>query len=555
MLQKLSVINYALIDRVELDLEGGFTAITGETGSGKSILIGALGLLLGERADMKSLHIGDNKCVVEAVFDISGLGLKEFFEAHDLDPDDHTTIRREITAAGKNRTFINDTPVSLRLLQDLSSLLIDIHSQHENLLLARPEFQFSIIDAIAAHSQLIQRYKASYADWRKLRQQLEEAVELEGKYRQDEDYYRFQLDEVSRINLDDLNEKALEEELETLEHAEQIKSALAQAVSALDDDQGILPALSVVRNSLLKIASYNQKLAGFSERLDQLIPELKDLMAEMEQFNDEVIADPSRMEVITSRLDHLNMLLQKHRLSDKDALIQWKSELIGKLDMIGSMGDRIAELEKSVAAAEADLLKTAQDISKGRKKAAEKLSREVLNYFSRLGLPHAELSCELSSSGQFGPNGTDKIQFLFRANRGGVLHPIGQVASGGEISRVMLAVKAVVSLYQKMPVLILDEIDQGISGEMAHRVGELLREMSAQMQLFSITHLPQIAGKASHHLKVSKEVKGNKTLTHVHVLSEEQRVVELAEMLGGKSFTPANRQSALELLTGTKTEA
>jgi DNA repair protein RecN (Recombination protein N) len=549
MLRQITVSHFALIEHVQLDWSPGFTAITGETGSGKSMIIGALGLLLGERADLKALDLKDQKCIVEAIFDIKDAGLAGFFKENDLDHEDYTLVRREITASGKSRTFINDTPVSLQTLRELSSHLVDIHSQHENQLLGKTSFQFDILDQVAGHTATLEEYRILFQSWKDHKTLLENTLEEEARLRLDADYMRFQVDELSRLPLEKMDVGILEQELATLQNAEEIKRVLQQAADILDGEDGVAQRISGAKVSIGKFSGLNIELSALHQRLEGIYVEARDLSEELVRYGDGVEYDPEKILEMAEQVNQLNHLLQKHRLTSALELAQLRDTLSGKLYSVDNMDENIQSLRQSIIDMEEKMTKLSGKLSKNRLAAASKLEAEVLTYFAETGLDHAALKCEIESTAEFGNYGKDKIQFLFRANKGGTLLPVSQVASGGEMSRVMLALKSLVSRYKSLPVLILDEIDQGISGEVANKVGTLLKGMSNHMQLICITHLPQIAGKANHHFKVIKEIQQDRTVTFVRTLTVEERVDELAEMLGGKDISKATRQSARELLS------
>lgn len=549
MLRQITVSHFALIEHVQLDWSPGFTAITGETGSGKSMIIGALGLLLGERADLKALDLKDQKCIVEAIFDIKDAGLAGFFKENDLDHEDYTLVRREITASGKSRTFINDTPVSLQTLRELSSHLVDIHSQHENQLLGKTSFQFDILDQVAGHTATLEEYRILFQSWKDHKTLLENTLEEEARLRLDADYMRFQVDELSRLPLEKMDVGILEQELATLQNAEEIKRVLQQAADILDGEDGVAQRISGAKVSIGKFSGLNIELSALHQRLEGIYVEARDLSEELVRYGDGVEYDPEKILEMAEQVNQLNHLLQKHRLTSALELAQLRDTLSGKLYSVDNMDENIQSLRQSIIDMEEKMTKLSGKLSKNRLAAASKLEAEVLTYFAETGLDHAALKCEIESTAEFGNYGKDKIQFLFRANKGGTLLPVSQVASGGEMSRVMLALKSLVSRYKSLPVLILDEIDQGISGEVANKVGTLLKGMSNHMQLICITHLPQIAGKANHHFKVIKEIQQDRTVTLVRTLTVEERVDELAEMLGGKDISKATRQSARELLS------
>ena len=550
MLRQLHISNYALIEHVTLQFEKGLTAITGETGSGKSILLGAFGLLLGERADAKVIQDEKSKCIVEAVFDLKGYGLKSFFEEHDLDYDQQTTIRREISPGGKSRAFINDTPVQLATLKSLGAVLVDIHSQHENSMIGDRSFQFGTVDSFAGNQEIVANYQMAFKTYRSDLKSFEDLVANETRLSQELDYMRFQLNELEKAGLEDIQQKILEEELETLNHAEQIKSSLNGIARMMDgEDGGALSQIAGVRSALQKLSHFHSSLDDFAKRSESLFLELKELMRELESFEESLTLDEKRIFELNEKLSVLYALQQKHRLQSVEELIQLRDELRQKCQGYENLDELISATREKLAKQKLDLEKQATAITKSRREAAKKAEREVKTYFTALSLEHAELSVEILPAEELNVFGADEIQFLFKANKGGQLQPVRQVASGGEISRVMLALKAAISHHRKLPVLILDEIDQGVSGEVGKKIGLVLKEMSSQMQLLTITHLPQIAGKAEHHLKVSKDSSAAVTRTFVSVLNEEARIAELAEMLSGKSYSRAALENARELLT------
>jgi DNA repair protein RecN (Recombination protein N) len=549
MIQELHITNYGLIDHVSLNLEKGFTAITGETGSGKSILLGAFGLLLGERTDTKAIRDPEKKCVVEALFNIREYHLQPFFKSEDLDYDHQTTIRREIAPGGKSRAFINDTPVSIQTLKSLGERLVDIHSQHENSILASREFQFSVVDIFGGNEELLRNYQSRLKHFKEKQNELSTLRANEARMKQELDYLTFQYEELSKTDLESTDQAGMEQEIQTLEHAENIKMVLAQAGgSLLSDDQSVVNALTIMRQNLGKLAHINGELTGFTDRLESALIELKELAREIESYGESITLDPKRAEHVQSTLDQLYHLQTKHRLDDVAGLIGLRDEIGAKINQYSSVDDSIVALEKEVQAVRAELEELSAALYKSRIKAAEKTSQEVLHYFKALNLEHAEIRLDITPSAEFNAFGKDEIQFLFKANKGGQLLPVKQVASGGEVSRVMLALKAALSKHQQLPILILDEIDQGVSGEAGKKIGLILKEMSNSMQLLTITHLPQIAGLAHHHYKVAKSVNGQTSVTTVTKLNEDGRLNELAEMLNGKEISKAALANARELM-------
>ncbi len=549
MLSQLNITNYALIDAVELQFHKGMTAITGETGSGKSILLGAFGLLLGERAESKAIKNENIKCIVEAVFDLKGYDLKPFFKENDLDYDAQTTIRREISPGGKSRAFINDTPVQLATLRALGNALVDIHSQHENSLLGQRSFQFETIDAFAGNAAERLQYTQLFEKYKSLKSELDHLLQNEAKMRQELDYLKFQWTELENAALENIHQQGMEQELETLTHAEQIKSVLNGVITILDgENSSVIAQLNGAKSQLQKVTHFNSHLEDFFNRAQSNIIELRELAREIESYEANVMLDEKQVEVLNEKLSALYHLQQKHRMQSTEELIQLRNELEQKCGGFDNLDDKIEELKKRLNQSNTELELVAKKISDARRKAAALATREVKKYFEALSLEHAELQVDLAEASSFNEFGKDEIQFLFKANKGGNLLPIKQVASGGEISRVMLAIKASISRHKKLPVLILDEIDQGVSGEVGNKIGLILKEMSAQMQLLTITHLPQIAGKADNHLKVFKITTGQATSTMVEELAGEARINELAEMLSGKTLTKAALENARELL-------
>lgn len=549
MLKSLSIQNYALIDSISLPLHKGMTAITGETGSGKSILLGAFGLLLGERADMKSIRDEKVKCIVEAVFNLKGYGLKKFFEDNDLDYEENTTVRREIAPGGKSRAFVNDTPVQLNVLRSLGAELVDIHSQHENSLLGERTFQFSVVDAFAGKPELNAQYSDSFLKYKTISKSLDEAKNSEAQLRQEIDFISFQLAELNKAHLSDLDQSTLEQELDTLNNAENIKAVLSQVNGIMEgDNKGVLSAIAQAKNGINKISHFNRSLEEYATRLESCSIELRELTREMEAFSDDINTNEKRAEQISEKLSALYHLQKKHRLNSVEELIALHEDLQKKADGFGNYDEKIESLTKELHKELENLTQYAEVLTRSRLKAAQAAQSEMKKYFSDLSLDHAELQIEITESPDFNVFGKNEISFLFRANKGGQLLPIQKVASGGEISRVMLAIKASISKHKKLPVLILDEIDQGVSGEVGKKIGNILKGMSSEMQLMVITHLPQIAGKAEHHLKVYKATEKNSTSTYVKEIVDEERINELAEMLSGKDVSKAAIENAKELM-------
>lgn len=549
MLRSLSISNYALIDHVSIPFERGMTAITGETGSGKSILLGAFALLLGERADTKSIKDDNVKCIVEAVFDLKQESLQLFFEENNLDYESLSIVRREIAPGGKSRAFINDTPVQLTVLKALGAQLVDIHSQHENSLLSNREFQFSVIDAFAENSTLINEYQTEFENYKTLRKSLEDMLANETQMRKEMDYIHFQLSELEKLDWNEIDQEALEQELDTLNNAEQIMSVLLHVHSVLDEElHGVVPSLLSAKGNLQKISSLNKRLSEFAGIIESNIIELRELAREIESYSEEITIDENAIETIGNKLSQLYHLQKKHALNSVEELITLKNELEKKSNGFDNLDEHIQSVQKQIDTSELKLSLLANKITESRSIASLKTEKEVKMYFNELSLDHAELKVGITEAKQFNTFGKDEVEFLFKANKGGKLLPIKQVASGGEISRVMLALKASIAKHKHLPVLILDEIDQGVSGEVGKKIGGILKEMGSFTQLITITHLPQIAGKASQHLKVYKSNEGKTTTTSVVQLNGDERIHELAEMLSGKNISKAAIENAKELM-------
>jgi len=549
MLRHLSVKNYALIDSAEISFLPGLTAITGETGSGKSILLGAFALLLGERSDHRSIRDPRQKCIAEAQFEIREDEFGEFFKQHDLDFETLTTIRREIGAGGKNRAFVNDTPVSLTSLKALGEQLVDVHSQHENSILGERNFQFSIIDAFGETASIRKEYAVHFTRYRVVLTELSQARDEEFRAKQNLDFIVFQLNELTHAGLDEINQLQLEQELETLTHSGTIRAELWAAAGILDSEpQGTLTTLNSARQHIQKIAAFHPALTDFADRLESVLIECRELKNEMNDFAENTESDEERIAHIQHILNEVYRLQQKHRLNTVEELRSLRDQLGRKAQEYVGLDHLIKSLEKEVEILRDQLRTLADALHKKRIKGAQKAENLIQKFLNELQLEHAVLHWELTEAADFMAHGCSEIRLLFRANRGGLMQPIRNVASGGEISRVMLALKAAIAHYRRLPVLILDEIDQGVSGEVALRIGSILREMSKDIQLITITHLPQIAGKADHHFKVFKTDDSEHTQTRVIPLNGEQRVEELAEMLGGKKRSQTSVEHARELL-------
>lgn len=553
MLTHLHIQNYALIDRLDIDLQRGFSVITGETGAGKSILLGAIGLLLGQRADTKSIKAGEKRCVIEAQFDLSPYPPLPFFEEHGLDFDGaECIIRRELTASGKSRAFINDTPASVGQLKELGERLIDIHSQHQNLLLSREDFQLQVLDLLAQSAPALEAYQALYRERRHTKRQLDEAREAQRNDQTERDYLQFQYNQLDEARLRDTTEQdTLEAELQTLEHAEDIKGSLYQTSELLQgDERGLLNHLHEAQRQLQAIAEVYPPADELAQRIDSCYIELKDVAAEVEDGAENVEYDPERLAQVNDRLNLLYDLQQKHRVDTVEALVALRDDLERRLLAIENSGEHIAALEALLHEQEARMKDVAAQLTARRREAATLLEKEMCQRLLPLGMPNIRFEAHIQPTPAFEPKGTDKVQFLFCANKSGQLQPIAQVASGGEIARVMLALKALISGFVQLPTIIFDEIDTGVSGHIAESMAKIMQEMGdgAHRQVISITHLPQIAAVGRQHYRVYKEDDETGTTSHIVQLTQEERVEELAHMLSGASLTQAAMDNARALL-------
>ena len=549
MLTRLRIQNYALIRELDVDLRPGFSIITGETGAGKSILLGALSLILGQRADSSVLKDKLVKCVVEAVFKVDGLGIEELFQANDLDYDHFAIFRREINPAGKSRAFINDSPVMLKTMQDIGIHLIDIHSQNQNLDLNNQSFQLMVVDICAGNQELLFTYKENYKDYRKLLNDLSEAEALAEKSKADLDYYQFQFDQLYKASLSENEQELLEKELELLTHAEEIKAGLSNMVELLNGEN--ISALIQLKTSVGLISKLNHFLPeaeGLSHRLESLYVDLKDIAEEAGVIGEKVEYDPERISSINERLDLIYSLQQKHHVKSVEELIAIRNGFDAKIQAISSNEEEILSLIKLKEQKKTEIDDLSNRLSIKRQLVVAEIESRVLKQLLQLGMPNSKFKVEISSLTNPGTNGTDNISFLFTANKNGVLCEISKVASGGEMSRVMLAIKALISKSKALPTIIFDEIDAGVSGEIAERMGIILKEISADMQVINITHLPQIAARGDHHFLVYKQDSENETTTRLKLLTKPERIEELAKMLSGENITAAAIMNAEELL-------
>ena len=549
MLKHLSIQNYALIDKVDIAFSDGLTIITGETGAGKSILLGALGLIAGNRADSKSLQDITKKCIVEASFKIDNYSLVNFFEDHNLDYDKECIIRREITIDGKSRAFINDTPVTLIQLKDLAERLIDIHSQHQTLTLNGNEFQLSIVDVFAKNSSLLDKYESEYKQLKITEKKLELLVEAEFQTKKELDYIQFQFDELDAAQFKENEQINLEQELEILNNSEDIKINLSKAFIGLDGgEQNIISSINEIKIILNNYARFKPEIEQVSKRINSVYIEVKDLSKEIEALEQDIIYDASKIEELTERLDTIYRLQQKHQVKTVEELILIKNELSDKLLQYDSLETEILKTKKELSKINDAVLKTASEISTNRKKSTPKIEKEISALLSSLSMPNANLKIDITDTETLNAKGKDKVVFLFSANKGSEFKELKKVASGGELSRLMLSIKSLLAKLTALPTIIFDEIDTGVSGEVADKVGMIMNQMATSMQVITITHLPQIASKGKSHLFVFKDDKQNKTYSSIKTLSTEERIHEIAKLLSAGKPTTSAINTAKELL-------
>lgn len=553
MLKKLDIRNFTLIDHLEMALYPGFSVITGETGAGKSIVIGAIGLLLGNRADAKQVKRGCDKCIIEATFDLSIYHsdvLKDFFEDNDLDYEpEECLLRREVNANGKSRAFINDTPVTLALMRELGEQLIDVHSQHQNLLLSKEDFQLNVVDIIARDRQQLADYRAAFAEYRSAQRRLEELREQIAMSRDNEDFLRFQQKELSEANLASGEQEQLEQEAELMSHAEDIKRALHEADYGLSgDDTGIVNLTRSIATQLRSVADVYPEAQELAERLESCFVELKDISQEIASKVDDVEYDPQRFNLITQRLDTIYTLQQKFHVQTVDELLDRLNGINAQLDNIDNSDEELQELERSVEKLHAVCVEKAVVLTDMRRKSATVVEQELSKLLVPLGIPKVRFKVDVSPA-DLSTNGADKVMFLFSANSSTDMQPVSQVASGGEIARVMLSLKAMISKAIGLPTIIFDEIDTGVSGRVAEQMAHIMRDMGkANRQVLCITHLPQIAAAGSTHYKVAKQETEQGTVSTMTQLSDEQRITEIAQMLSGSDVSQAAVDNAKSLL-------
>ena len=549
MLKRLSVENYALIDQLDIAFAPGLNIITGETGAGKSILLGALGLILGNRADVSVLRHNDRNCVIEGEFDLTGYGLEPLFEQLDVDYDPQSVIRRVITPAGKSRSYVNDLPVPLTTLREIGGRLIDIHAQHQTLLLSDRSFQTEVLDAVASHSDLLNRYGASYEALRSAEAELQTLRHQAEESRRDQEYVTFQCQQLQEAKLVAGEQEELEALLSELTHASEIKEALLYATQSLDaDEEGVLTRLKSLETTFGRLQEVYPAGEAYYTRLHSALLDLKDLAGEIASEADRLEDDPDRLERTQQRLDLIYTLQQKHKVDSVAALLALQAEYEARLASIEGYGEQIAQLQTRIESLTEQTQALADQISQGRRKAAQAVEKRVVEMLVQLGMPSACLQIEITPSPALRKDGADEIRFLFTANRNMKLQSIEKVASGGEMSRLMLSLKALIAAHVQMPTLIFDEIDTGVSGSIADRMGEITASLAQKLQIINITHLPQVASKGDHHFWVYKKEEAAGTVTHIRELTPEERIDQIAQMISGSNITPAAREQARLLL-------
>ena len=552
MLQSLHIRNFALIDKLDIQFDEGFSVITGETGAGKSILLGAISMLLGQRADLKMIKAGEQRCIIEAEFNLSNYDFAQYFSEHDIDFDDsECIIRRELTSAGKSRTFINDTPISLSELKELGDQLIDIHSQHQNLLLSKQDFQLQVLDSLAADSVLLTDYKAQYDQWRQLTQALEQARAQAEKDSEERDYLSYQLEQLTEAKLIEGEEEELEQEQNTLSHAEEIKSALYESNEMMDGENGgIINEIRNLQRRITSIAHVYPRVEELAERIDSSYIEMRDIASDIESMVDDVEYDPQRLAFVDERLATLHNLKQRFHVDNVEQLIEEQHSLEQRLALIDNSDEQLSAMEKQIVALEKGLDKFAKQLTSERTKAAKNVEKQMAERLAPLGMPNVQFQVKITQEENFTSTGRDHVTFLFSANKNMPMQPLSQVASGGEMARLMLVLKAIVSGAVKLPTIIFDEIDTGVSGHIAEKMAQIMKEMGTDnhRQVISITHLPQIAAMGQQHYRVYKTDDADTTTSHIVRLNNEERITELAHMLSGSTLTTAAIENAKALL-------
>ncbi|MGQ7870390.1 DNA repair protein RecN [Sunxiuqinia sp. sy24] len=549
MLQSLYIKNYALIDKLSIEFNSGFNIITGETGAGKSILLGALGLILGQRADLSVLRDKKKKCTVEGCFGVPAYGLEEFFAEHELDYDDQTILRREITPAGKSRAFINDTPVNLKTIRELALRLIDIHSQHQNLDLGNRLFQLKLVDLVARNKALLVSYQSLFRIYSETKNNYIRLVEEADQARKDLDYFQFQFNQLDEAKLNTGEQTALETEQNQLDHAEEIKRTFGQLAEALDSEElGLLTHLKEQVNQLRKMSDYFVDAKSLHERLESCYLELKDISDESATVAERVEHDPARIQQVAGRLDLIYSLQQKFNVATVEELLALQDELEQKIGQVESSDEELTALEALLKKQETELSTMAAELTQRRKAVSVNFQQSVVDMLRKLGMANAVFQLSFESTEQLGAMGKDEVRFLFSANKSAEVQEISKIASGGEMSRVMLALKSLITDSKSLPTIVFDEIDTGISGEIAVKMGDILKAISSKMQVINITHLPQIAAKGDHHYQVYKFDEEDQTFTSIRKLENSERVEELAQMLSGDRNSDTARETARELL-------
>ena len=549
MLLSLSIKNYALIESLETDFSNQFSVITGETGAGKSILLGALGLVLGNRADLTSLKDKEQKCIIEAQFAISNYNLQSFFDENDMDYEDKTIIRREILPSGKSRAFVNDSPVNLQELQELGAMLLDIHSQHQTRELTEENYQIDILDAVANNGEFVNSYKNALSDFKSTQKELKQLISEKEALVKEYEYNSFLLNELLAANLIDGEQEALEQELEQLSNVEFIKENFERILAIANEEQvGALVNLKEIKISLQKIAGFSNQNAQLLERLTSSLLEIEDIISECEQSNEKILADPERLELVNTKLQTIYNLQKKHQVQTIAELLVIQNELDEKVIRVDDLDGVINKLQTELNSKQTKVDEFAKSIFENRKKTAPILIEKIKAILAQLGMVEANFQIEINHTDSYNAKGKDEVILLFSANKGTSFGLLKKVASGGEMSRIMLAIKAILANYSKLPTIIFDEIDTGVSGEIAIKMGEIMKEMSATMQVFAITHLPQIAAKGNSHYKVSKRNLGETTISELNLLTSEERIQQIAEMLSGKDITDSALQHAKALL-------
>ncbi|MFC2271338.1 DNA repair protein RecN [Capnocytophaga ochracea] len=549
MLNTLSIKNYALIDDLKVDFPKGFIIITGETGSGKSIMLDALSLVLGKRADMSALRNKDEKCVIEAEFSLQNYEFQSLFNELEIDYDPQTIIRREILSSGKSRAFVNDSPVTLDVLSRLGEALVDIHSQHQTLSLSDTTFQFEIIDAMAENKSLLEEYQHLLVLLKNEQKKLQELIDFQQTANKEYDYNLHQLKELKSVTLEEGILEELEESYEEASNIEEIKESVAESLYLLNDENiGILNNLRELRRAFSNLTEYKQQYRELYERIDSAFLDLEDLSRDVADIDENIETDPENLEEISKQLNKIYSLQQKHKVTTVEELMSIQERLEKAVSKTESADFDLKEQQELVAKQQAETSKKATELHKTREKVVPTLTKQLESFMHELGMPNGRFDIKLTLTSHFFNNGNDELSFLFSANKGGDFGPLKKVASGGELSRIMLAVKAIMAAHTALPTIMFDEIDTGVSGEISQKMGDIMKQMSKNRQVFAITHLPQIAAKGAYHFKVFKEDITGKTTTHLKMLTEQERISELSEMLEGKNSGESARNHAIELL-------